>query len=209
MGEMPLPRLEAIFGMAAEGPVRNPGNLDWMLAILLHARSQGRRVLLGGLYGNHTISWDGWAQTAAHLKQARLLTALRQWRLYYRCSGYSAATTLRKLIIEPAMPKRLADWLDRRRSLARRAPWQRSLPRSMRTSPARCGVEERARKVGHDFLYRVRSDERIKRLTAVDYAGDWFAAGEGEGHRRRSPRSDCRYRRGRLLPRRSRRAISR
>ncbi|MFZ3353072.1 MAG: asparagine synthase-related protein [Xanthobacteraceae bacterium] len=169
-----LAALERFF-MAMEGPVRNPGNLDWMLAILLHARSQGRRVLLGGLYGNHTISWDGWAQTAAHLKQARLFTALRQWRLYYRRTGYSAATALRKLIIEPAMPKRLADWLDRRRGLARRAPWQDHSP--INADFARLmGVEERARKVGHDFLYRVRSDERIKRLTAVDYAGDWFAA---------------------------------
>jgi asparagine synthase (glutamine-hydrolysing) len=169
-----LAALERFF-TALEGPVRNPGNLDWMLAILRQARSRGRRVLLGGLYGNYTISWDGWAQTATHLKQARLLTALRQWHLFYRCTSDSAATALRKLIVEPLTPKRLADWLDRRRSTSRLAPWQYHSP--INANFARLmGVDERARKVGHDFLYRVRPDERLKRLTAVDYAGDWFAA---------------------------------
>jgi asparagine synthase (glutamine-hydrolysing) len=163
------------FFMALEGPVRNPSNLDWMLAILRHARAQGRRVLLGGLHGNYTISWDGWAQTAAHVKQARLLTALRQWRLYYRRTGDSAATALRKLIVEPLLPKRLADWLDRWRTPTRLPPWQDHSP--INTDFARLmAVDERAQKVGHDFLYRLRPDERIKRLTAVDYAGDWFAA---------------------------------
>ena len=163
------------FFVALEGPVRNPGNLDWMVAILHHARAQGHRVLLGGLYGNATISWDGWAQTAAHVNQARLLTALRQWRLYYRCTEYSAATALRKLILEPLVPNRLAAWLYQWRSPARRAAWQDHSPinpgfaRLMR-------VDERAQKVGHDFRYGVRPDERITRLTAIDYAGDWFAA---------------------------------
>ncbi len=166
--------LERIF-IALEAPVRNPGNLGWMLAILRHARAQGRRVLLGGLYGNCTISWDGWAQTAAHLKQRRLLTALRQWRLYYRCTGHSGWTALRKLIVEPLMPKRLADWLGQRRRPTGTAPWQDHSP--INADFARLmGVDERARKVGHDFLYSLRPDERITRLTAVDYAGDWFAA---------------------------------
>ena len=37
------------FFVALDGPVRNPSNLGWMLAILQRARAQGRRVLLGGL----------------------------------------------------------------------------------------------------------------------------------------------------------------
>ena len=36
------------FFIALEGPVRNPTNLGWMLAISRLARTQGRRVLLGG-----------------------------------------------------------------------------------------------------------------------------------------------------------------
>jgi asparagine synthase (glutamine-hydrolysing) len=37
-------------------------------------------------------------------------------------------------------------------------------------------VESRARTVGHDFLYRMRRDERVKGLAQVDYLGDWQAA---------------------------------
>jgi len=166
--------LERVF-IALEAPVRNPGNLDWMLTILRHARARGRRVLLGGLYGNSTISWDGWAQTSAHLKQGRLLTALRQWRLYYRRTGHSGSMALGKLIVEPLMPKRLADWLGQRHRTTPTAPWQGHSPINAEFG-RQMGVDERARKFGHDFLYRLRPDERFTRLTAVDYAGDWFAA---------------------------------
>jgi asparagine synthase (glutamine-hydrolysing) len=169
-----LQALEQIF-IALESPVRNPGNLGWMLAILRHARTRGHRVLLGGLYGNCTISWDGWAQTAAHLKRGKLLTALRQWRLYYQRTGHSGATALRKLIVEPLLPKRLTEWLEQRQHPARAFLWQDHSP--INPDFARLtGVEERARKDGHDFLYSLRPDERLSRLTAVDYAGDWFAA---------------------------------
>jgi asparagine synthase (glutamine-hydrolysing) len=34
----------------------------------------------------------------------------------------------------------------------------------------------RAKKVGHDFLYRMRRDERTRGLAQVDYIGDWHAA---------------------------------
>ena len=70
------------FFIALEGPVRNPTNFGWMLAILRLARAQGRRVLLGGFHGNCTISWNGWSQAVTHLKHGRLLTALRQWQLF-------------------------------------------------------------------------------------------------------------------------------
>ena len=38
------------------------------------------------------------------------------------------------------------------------------------------GVEARARRNGHDFLYRERSGERANSLTPADYVGDWLAA---------------------------------
>src|SRR5262245_36234230 len=82
------------FFVALEGPVRNPTNLGWMLAIPRRARAQGARVLLAGTYGNYTISWYGWSQTVDHLLRGRLITAYRQWRLYYRHSPYSRWTAL-------------------------------------------------------------------------------------------------------------------
>jgi asparagine synthase (glutamine-hydrolysing) len=166
--------LDRLF-VALAGPVRNPVNLGWMLAILRQARAQGRRVLLGGLYGNYTISWDGWSQTVAHLKHGRLMTALRQWHLYYRRTPYTRAAAMKKLIIEPLVGERLDLWFDRWRRRRRSNVWQEHAAINQEFAAA-TEVDRRARRVGHDFRYGLRQDERITGLTPVDYAGDWFAA---------------------------------
>jgi len=169
-----LGELERFF-IALEGPVRNPTNIGWVLQILRLACAQGRRVLLGGLYGNSTISWNGWSQAAGHLKRGRLLTAYRQWRLYYRRTPYSRWVALRKLLLEPLVPERLGHWADRRRHPNRIAAWQEHAA-ILPEFAAAIGVDARAKKNGHDFLYRMRPDERARSLAQVDYAGDWQAA---------------------------------
>ncbi len=163
------------FFIALEGPVRNPTNLGWMLGILRLARAQGRRVLLGGLYGNYTISWNGWSQAVAHLLHGRLLTAYRQWQLYYRRTSYSRWVALRKLFVEPLVPARLGNWADRRRRPNRIAAWQDHAAIRFDFAAA-MAVDVRAQKVGHDFLYRMRQDERMRGLAQIDYVGDWHAA---------------------------------
>jgi asparagine synthase (glutamine-hydrolysing) len=163
------------FFIALAGPVRNPTNLGWILALLRRAREQGRRVLLGGFLGNQTISWSGWSQAIVHLKRGRLVTALRQWQLYYRCTPYSRWTALRKLFVEPLLPERLGNWADRRRHPGRMAAWQDHA--AIRPDfAAAMAVDVRAQQNGHDFLYRMRQDERIAGLNQVDYVGDWHAA---------------------------------
>jgi asparagine synthase (glutamine-hydrolysing) len=163
------------FFVALEGPVRNPTNLGWILALLRQARAQGRRVLLGGLCGNATISWSGWSQAAAHLKRGQLLTAYRQCRLYYRRTSHTRGAALRKLLLEPLLPDRLGDWLDRRRHPVRLAAWHEHA--AIRPDfAAAMAVDARAHEVGHDFLYRMRPDERLRSLAQVDYLGDWLAA---------------------------------
>ncbi len=160
--------LERFFG-ALEGPVRNPTNLGWVLNVLRRARAQGRRVLLGGLYGNITISWNGWSQAAGHLRRGRLPTAYRQWQHYYRRTPYSRWVALRRLLIEPLLPRVLGDWAGRR------APWLDHA--AIRPDfAAAIGVGARAKENGHDFFYRVRPDERVRGLEQIDYAGDWHAA---------------------------------
>ncbi len=53
------------------------------------------------------------------------------------------------------------------------------------------GVDARARKVGHDFHYRLRPGERAAGLTAVDYVGDWLAAEKAvTGVEMRDPTAD-------------------
>jgi asparagine synthase (glutamine-hydrolysing) len=165
---------ERVF-LALEGPIRNPTNLGWLLTTLRLARGQGRRVLLGGLYGNYTISWDGWSQAVVHLLHGRLLTAYRQWQLYYRRTSYSRWVALRKLFVEPLVPKWMGDWADRRRHPSRIAAWQDHA--AIRPDfAATMAVDARAQKFGHDFLYRMRQDERVRGLAQIDYIGDWHAA---------------------------------
>jgi asparagine synthase (glutamine-hydrolysing) len=163
------------FFIALEGPIRNPTNLGWVLAILRLARVRGRRVLLGGLHGNYTVSWNGWSQAATQLKRGRLLTAYRQWQLYYRCTSHSRWMALRKLLVEPLVPERLGNWVDRSRRPRRVAAWQ-DHSAILPSFAAAMAVGARARMAGHDFLYRARQDERIVGLASVDYAGDWYAA---------------------------------
>ncbi|MFN3350505.1 asparagine synthetase B family protein [Pseudorhodoplanes sp.] len=159
-----LGELERIF-LALEGPVRNPTNLGWALALLRLARADGRRVLLGGLRGNHTISWSGWSQALSHLRSGRFLTALRQWHLYYRRSPYSRWRAAYKLFVEPALaaPNGAA------------APWRSHSPIRPEFA-ADMNVAARAKRDGHDFSYRARGDERFRGLLLADYAGDWHAA---------------------------------
>jgi asparagine synthase (glutamine-hydrolysing) len=168
-----LGALERFF-VALDGPVRNPSNLGWGLGLLERARQQNCRVLLGGLYGNYTISWSGWSQTASHLLRGRVLLAYRQWQLFYRNSPYSRWVAFRKLLLEPLVPLPVGNWIDRRRLRGRHA-WQDHSP--IREDFANAmAVDARAQELGHDFFYRSRRDERERGLAQVDYLGDWQAA---------------------------------
>src|SRR6202021_1051328 len=104
-----------------------------------------------------------------------LLTALRQWQMFYRHSPYSRRTALQKLFVEPLLPARLGNWADRRRHPQRSAAW-RDHATIRPDFAAAMAVDDRAQKNGHDFLYRLRQDERMSALTQVDYVGDWHAA---------------------------------
>jgi len=78
-------------------------------------------------------------------------------------------------LLDPVIPVRLSDWAERRRHPERVAAWQDHAP--IRTDFADAmAVGPRARKNGHDFLYRMRRDERARGLSQIDYVGDWHAA---------------------------------
>jgi asparagine synthase (glutamine-hydrolysing) len=82
---------------------------------------------------------------------------------------------MRKLFIDPVTPAWLGDWVERRRHPNRIAAWQEHS--AIRPEfAAVTGVDARARKNQHDFLYRARRDERIRGLRQADYVGDWHAA---------------------------------
>jgi asparagine synthase (glutamine-hydrolysing) len=100
------------------------------------------------------------------------MTAYRQWRLSYRCSPDSRWSTFRRLIVEPLLAARLADQKSRRSKVAAWSNHSAIRP----DFAAATGVEARAHKDGHDFLYREQPEERTKGLMPVDYVGDWLAA---------------------------------
>lgn len=178
------------FFLMLEAPVRNPTNLGWVLAIQRLARTQGRRVLLGGLLGNCTISWDGWSQATDHILHGRLLAACRVWRLFYRQSPYSRWTTFRKLFVEPLVPLNVATWVDRHRQPHRMGPWQ-EYSAIRREFAIAMGVNMRAAALGHDFHCRLRPVERAKGLTPVDYMGEGRAAQKATtGVETRDPTAD-------------------
>jgi len=159
--------------LAFEYPVRNLTNLGWMLAIPRLARSQNRRVLLGGDHGNFTISWDGWSQSSRHLLRGRLALAYRQYRAYYRSTTFSNWTAFRRLFINPLLSRWMLGWEDRWRGKADR--W--SAYSAIRPEfAAEMQVQERERKAGHDLLFRPSLGDRLATLTLVDYIGEWYAS---------------------------------
>jgi len=183
--------LEGVFH-ATDTPVRNPTNLGWIVQIVRMARANKQRVLLCGDMGNATISWDGWAQAADHLAAGRLWTASRLWHQRYRASSNSRWTAFRQLFVDRLAPRTLVALAARLRHPHRAAPWQgHAVIRP--DFAAAMDVEARARRVGHDFLYRPLNGwrERTTMLTQIDYRGEWYAGVRAaHGVEMRDPTSD-------------------
>ena len=174
------------FFIALEGPVRNPTNLGWMLAILRLARAQGRRVLLGGL------SWQ------PHHKLERLVAGRRAPQCAGGCSRRcdSGNSSIAVRLIR-------AGWRCRSFSSSRccrsgLSDWAESPPPS---GASRLGSDHAAirpdfaadmasprapEKAGHDFLYRMRPGERLAALDASR-----LCSATGSRPRRQSPASRC------------------
>ena len=150
----------------AESPVRNVANLGWMLGVSRAARRQGCRVLLGGQFGNLTISWSGWSQIARHARHGRLITASRQLLQFYLQSPNSLREVCSKLLGEP-----LAAALQDRMNEAWRSHSAIN-PDFARSA----GVWERSVRFGHDFRYRLREDDREYGLSNINYFGDLLTA---------------------------------
>jgi asparagine synthase (glutamine-hydrolysing) len=66
------------------GPIRNPCNLLWVLAILRRARTDGVTTLLTGARGNVCFSADGPDWLAVLLREGRLTAALREVAAWIR-----------------------------------------------------------------------------------------------------------------------------
>jgi asparagine synthase (glutamine-hydrolysing) len=166
--------IEQVFH-AVDGPVRNPANLGWYLAILRLARERKQRVLLGGDLGNATISWEGWEQIGDHVLRGRLFAALRQCRLYYRLSGDSLGHALGKQILRPlGIDPQIV--IDRLRGKGKEA-WK-AYSAINPAFAAAAGIEARARRDGYDFSLRPQAGalrQRLRMISGVEFRGEWEA----------------------------------
>ena len=74
-----------------ETPFRNVFNRRWIEAVNAGARARGARVVLTGVGGNMTVSWNGASLFARLLRDGRWLRAARESRDVARAGGASSA----------------------------------------------------------------------------------------------------------------------
>jgi len=161
--------LERFFG-ASDGPVHNPQNMGWMLQIYRLARAKDQRVLLTGITGNATISWDGWDQAIDHLAGGRLWTALKQYALFYRLSTRSPLGAFRQLFLEPSpfVTPRIVRWARRPSHSAIKAQFAKDMQVIDR---AQQDCEKNPAKLGSIALLN-----RMRPIANTESNGEWQAA---------------------------------
>jgi asparagine synthase (glutamine-hydrolysing) len=170
---------------AAELPFGGPSNLVWWDALMATARNQGVRVLLTGLGGNQTISWDGFGALCQMIGRGRWRDALKEARAVSR--DYGGTSVLRTLVssgVLPWMPTPIYLAIHRLKSprlphASSRHPWRAwSAVRPAFEVEHRVGTRARAK--GPDSRLRLRPDTRVARrefLQRIGEFSDGFFAG--------------------------------
>jgi asparagine synthase (glutamine-hydrolysing) len=149
---------------AIDGPVRNVANLGWISQIYRLARSAGQKVLLEGHFGNISISWAGWEQTIDHARHWRILTAWRQWQLFYNISARSRFGSFRRLFLDPL-------GLDLRKTLG---IGHRQYSLANKEFIAEMKVEERTKRVVGS-PQSIALNIRMEFATGNEFRGEWEA----------------------------------
>ncbi|HEX8215876.1 MAG TPA: asparagine synthase-related protein [Allosphingosinicella sp.] len=142
-----------------ERPLLNLCNGVWTKAVLDEAGKRGLAVLLTGVLGNATFSYDGMHEVHSLLRRGRLLRlAIETARLK---RGGTRIGTIGAKALGPILPKGL--W----RAIARLRGAERGLRETSLLHPARAaalGIEERAAERRLDLDYRPRGDADETRL---------------------------------------------
>ena len=100
-GQFFLNDLDALFAHL-EAPFQNTSNRVWIEAILAESSRRGLRVLLDGMQGNLTLSWNGsgWLSGPLHARQWG--TAMRQTQAFAQVRGWPSA--LRAVLGQGLLP---------------------------------------------------------------------------------------------------------
>lgn len=137
-----------------EAPVRDASNRVWIEAILQAAQQRGMQVLLDGMQGNLTISWNGSGLIPSLLRAGKWGLAFHEARSLAR--GGVSHSALRALVgqgVLPLLPAPLwlaLEWLRRPRAFSPR-PWLTASAIHPAFAAAQ-RVEERARE--RNYLLR-------------------------------------------------------
>ncbi len=165
------------FFSAADIPFRNASNRPWYEAILAKAQNDGIRVLLTGASGNLTISWDGKGLLPQLMRSGSLVRAWKETGIG------SPLSRMRRLLGAGCLPL-LPDFLWRiiqsvhhpsQGFRFRELPWSRYSPIHPEFAQ-RQRVKERAQDKNYNFLFRVRRETRLARLTTMQMLDSYNAS---------------------------------
>jgi asparagine synthase (glutamine-hydrolysing) len=156
-------QLEAMFLLGNASP-RNGLNFFWIHEILARAKKRGCDVILSGEGGNATFSFAGEGALATWFQQGRWASLLRELKALGR--ERSALRVFASEVVLPLVPDPI--WKSIMFLRHGRAPsfyesWSPLNP----AWAAEMRVEERAREMGYDFLYRPFKSSREWRVAAL------------------------------------------
>lgn len=177
-GKFFLDDLERTFD-AAELPFKGASNLVWWDALMETASRQGVRVLLNGIGGNQTVSWDGYGALCQMVGRGRWRKAFREARA--TCPVNARRTSVLRTLVSagvlPWLPTPIYLSLQRLRSplTPPRHPW-RAFSAIRPEFEATQRVRARARAKGPDSRLRLHPDTRPQRYLYLQRLGDF---GEG------------------------------
>jgi len=132
-------------------PVLNPCNLAWMEDMWTAARERGARVLLNGVQGNLTISHDGRPLLQRLLVQGRGFAWLGVVRSMKHRYPHVPWRWFVEFSVAPHIPAILWAAYQRRTGSPLRLRQYSAISSAMQ---AQFDTDRRARKLGHDLMYR-------------------------------------------------------
>lgn len=158
----PLTDLDNYF-LSTGTPMLNPCNQVWLDTIYQRSADNGQRVMLSGIGGNMTLSWQGSGLLHELAQKGHFVTLIKQARLIAKKQGCSLYRVLASRLIAPYLPNVIWQQL-RRKSVNFEAPWSHYSA----INPAyakQIGLAERFKALKSDpYMRHSRNSREIRRI---------------------------------------------
>lgn len=151
-------------------PVLNPCNANWVREMRIAARDRGARVLLNGWQGNLTISHDGRCLLQSLLIRGRVFAWLKTVRAMKRRYPRVPRRWFIEFSVAPHVPTKW--WAAYQRRTGSGLTLRDYSPIST-DMESRFDTKQRARRLGHDLMYRGKADGvrfRVDPLYRIEFA---------------------------------------